>query len=201
MKAKVIPINHPSWIFRGNWAHSAIQPRYLKTAHLITEGKYEPIDVSTVPPSALLYPSLQDLREFSDSTSGPYTLDIEQVGWCLICLGILDTQTEKYVCVRFRKQGAQVYEPEWLEERVLWTYNFLADPLRGKIFHNGQTFDIPKLEQTGFTVNGYVDDTMIQAHLTYAELPKKLEFLALLYANLERWKQLVSSDEEEKESI
>jgi hypothetical protein len=68
-----------------------------------------------------------------------------------------------------------------------------------KIFHNGQAFDIPYLEEQGFVVNGFEEDTMLQAHLTYAELPKKLVFLALVYAGIPYWKYLVSEEDEEKE--
>jgi len=67
-----------------------------------------------------------------------------------------------------------------------------------KIFHNGQAFDIPYLEDMGFKVGGYVSDTMLRAHLTYAEHRKGLEFLASTYANMPGWKKMVKEGDEEE---
>lgn len=199
MKIDVVCIHHPSWIFRGNWAHSAIQPQFLTRARQISEGTYQPIDITSAPPSANLFPSVLELRDFVASHPGPFTVDLECAGPYLICVGVLDAPSEDYVCFRFRRQGGDIWDPSDLPDRTKILYEFLADPSALKIFQNGQAFDIPYLEEVGFHVAGYHDDTMLQAHLAYAELPKRLEFLALVYTGIPRWKLLVSPDDEEKE--
>jgi hypothetical protein len=70
----------------------------------------------------------------------------------------------------------------------------LASPTP-KVFHNGQAFDIPYLEDLGFEVNGYAGDTLLMAHLALPELPKGLQFLATLYCRLPMWKRLVEEEE------
>jgi len=201
MKVNIVPIVHPSWCFRGNWAHSRIQPTFLARAADVVAGVYNPIDTTTTPPNANLYPTIEDLHAFSHDSRvhDTFTVDLECAGDYLVCVGVLRTRDEAYVCVRFRDQGGPVHDPGNLEPRTQWLYDFLVDEDLGKIFHNGQAFDIPYLEEVGFEVNGFEDDTMLQAHLTYAELPKKLNFLALVYAGIPNWKTLVTPEEEEKE--
>ena len=199
MKLSVVPIVHPSWCFRGNWAHSSIQPSFLRRAKEVSEGRYVPVDTTTVPPEANLFPTLEDLHAFANETSGPLFTDIECAGDHLVCVGLLRPDGA-YVCVRFRRQGGDIYDPDTLPDRAEWLYGVLGDASIEKVFHNGQAFDIPYLEKIGFEVNGYVGDTMLQAHLTYGrELPKRLDFLALLYAGIPNWKTLVKPEDEEKE--
>lgn len=199
MNTFVIPIAHPSWILRGNWAHSTLQPRYLATAKQILDGTYEPIDVNSLPSNANIDPTLEQLHAFSNNTSNPYTVDIECAGDHLVMVGILSIPNEDYICVRFRGLHGSIYDPDTICPKTHWLFDFLANQAIEKIFHNGQAFDVPYLENQGFTVAGFVDDTMLQAHLTYAELPKKLAFLAQVYCNIPNWKTLVKPEDEEKE--
>jgi hypothetical protein len=199
-KTFIIPIAHPSWIFRGNWGHSRIQPAFIAKGKEISEKGYTPVDYNLVPDNANLYPSLEDLDEFSKVLSSPVTVDIECAGDYLVCVGVLRLQDYAYVCVRFRSQGGDVYDPSGLHDRTRWLFDLLSSPYIGKVFHNGQAFDIPYLEEQGFVVEGFEEDTMLQAHLTYAELPKKLSFLGLVYNDMPNWKSLVSEEDEEKET-
>lgn len=197
----VVQILHPAYIMRGQWAQDPLQPTYLARAREIAEaGHYTPPDPTTLPPNANIFPSLRQLEEFSATTdpTDPCHLDIEAAGDHLICCGILRASDESYVCVRFRGQGGDLWEPADLPARAEWLFNFLSGPWP-KIFHNGQAYDVPQLERLGFVVNGFTDDTLLLAHLTYAEMKKALAFLALTYCGIPNWKTLVSPEDEEKE--
>lgn len=63
-----------------------------------------------------------------------------------------------------------------------------------KIFHNG-IFDSTVLEENGIVVNNYSEDTILQAHVLYAELPRKLAFLTSIYTRQPYYK---STDDDSK---
>ncbi len=198
----VVPILHPSYILRGNWAYSILQPQQLQIAKQIAEtGTYTPIDITSVPENANLYPTLEDLNAFSTTLSSLASVDIECAGDFLVCVGVARLQDEGYVCVRFRVKGGDIYDPDTLCARTEWLFRFLADPEVEKVFHNGQAFDVPYLEEQGFVVRGYTEDTMIQANLTYCELKKGLAFLANAFCSIPNWKGLVRGAEDEKEEL
>ena len=195
----VIPSAHPSWVFQGNWGHSRLQPGFIAKGKEIAEsGHYFAPNPESYPANANLYPTLGDLHAFRDKLYS-CTMDIECAGDYLVCIGVLNKQDYSYVCVRFRRQGGDVWDSGSLAARANWLFMVLADDSVKKTFHNGQAFDIPYLEEQGFVVNGFENDTMLQAHLTYAELPKKLNHLALVYAGIPSWKHLVNDIDEEKE--
>ena len=196
----IIPIAHPAWVFRGNWAHSRLQPGFIAKGKEIAEsGRYLAPNPEDYPANANLYPTIGDLHGFSN-TLNSCTVDIECAGDYLVCVGLLNKETYSYTCVRFRQLGGDIYDPNSLTARANWLFMALADGGIKKTFHNGQAFDIPYLENQGFVVNGFENDTMLQAHLTYGrELPKKLNFLALVIAGIPNWKTLVSEEDEVKE--
>ena len=155
-----VPILHPAAILRGAWAQEPFQIDYLKTALKVArEGTDWIEDLSKAPLGANLFPTQEETEAFHATTEGPYTVDIECAGPHLVCVGICDVTTERYICIRFRSFGGAVYDSDNLLARVSWLYAFLSDPDEELIFHNGQAFDIPYLESIGFKVQGYVDET------------------------------------------
>jgi len=184
---------------RGRWAHSPIQRFYLERAWALAKGDWTPPSLSdSPPPNFNLYPKAEDIRDWAKwrGRREGAAVDIECAGRILVCIGFCSLETEHGFCVRFRSRGGAVWGEEDLEARAEATYEVLADPTIRKVFHNGQSFDVPYLEDIGFEVAGYYSDTMLQAHLTYAEHPKKLEFLANIYADMPPWKQLVKDTDE-----
>ena len=118
VKYTVVPIMHPAAILRGAFAQEPFQIDYLRTALKVArEGTGWIDDLSVAPKGANLYPTLEDLDEFTTSTTGPYTVDIECAGPHLECVGFCDVASEKYVCVRFRVAGGGVYDPPSLHQR------------------------------------------------------------------------------------
>ena len=125
-------------------------------------------------------------------------MDIECAGPHLVCVGVCDISDESYVCIRFRGEGGSIWDPDGLWDRAASLAEFLESPSKPLIFHNGQAFDIPYLEEVGFKVEGYVDDTLLRAHLTYAEHKKNLEFLAQTYTGMPGWKTMIKEQDEEE---
>ena len=196
----VIPLIHPSAIMQGQWSLGPAQAMFIaQGARIAKDGFYSPPDMEQAPQGAIIYPTLQDLEVFASKINSHCSVDIECAGDFLVCVGICHQSDESYVCIRFRSL-AEIYQPEELEARTRWLFEFLADPNIKKVFHNGQAFDIPYLERQGFVVNGFANDTMLQAHVAFAEMPKKLNFLALAYLGIPNWKTLVSEKDEEKEN-
>lgn len=184
---------------RGRWAMSPIMIILLKRAQELAEGRSQlPIASEEAPPNCNLDPTVEEIDEWWQRygrTEGA-AVDIECAGSHLVCVGLCSLISERYICVRFRNRGGTVHDVGSIRERTSILYKILVDYETAKIFHNGQSFDIPYLEDIGFVINGYEDDTMLMAHLTYAEHPKRLEFLASVYADMPSWKHLVKVEDE-----
>ena len=83
--------------------------------------------------------------------------------------------------------------PEVEHECFLALREYLIDPTRIKVFHGG-LYDVPFIMHHYKTpVNGWVHDTMIQAHTIFPELPKALQFVASMRCNIPNWKELNKS--------
>jgi len=190
----VVPILHPAYILRGMWALDPVQPEYLALALALARGELTPPLVERAPPHAIIEPTLEDLAQWKAGPAG-VAVDIETAGPHLVCIGFARADDEAYICIRFRKQGAKkAYED--LMPYIEFAYDLLADPNVPKIFHNGQEFDVPQLVDAGFVVNNFNFDTLIAHHILWAEMPKRLEFLASAYCGVPGWKYLVNEDEQ-----
>jgi len=201
----VSPILHPSYIIKGKWALEPAQVTYLRRIAKILAGDRPTIpDVAAYPPS-LTIPAVPDqLDEWLEGLPPPgegdrrLAADIEGIGNVLIGIGFCRFEDEATIYVPFRRTGGELYwtDPKSQRRAVEWLDRVLSDPTIGKVFHNGNTFDIPFLEQFGFEVGGFVDDTMVGQAYIYAEMPKRLEFLGTLWAGLPSWKYLSKVGEE-----
>jgi len=201
----VMPLMHPAAIVRGRWELSPVQEAYTKRvleyAFKGTEPELQ--DPTKKPPHCKLYPTLGDVDIFKDEIlrKGAYSLDIEEAGEHIICVGMtaIDLETNQLgttICLRFRVQGGGLYWERWEDHvdavRLLQEILLLPVP---KIFQNGITFDVPELQALGFEIVGPFIDTMHLAHTAYCELPKSLQFLSTLYLGAPVWKTLVDTEE------
>ena len=204
----VVPVVHPSAIIQGQWAHDPAQPRYLRRAWDIAIAEQPPSlpDVTMPPPGGQIAHTVHDVAAFlGDVLLRPppflYT-DIEGVGGILIGIGfwMLDDEmrpTGAGMYVPFRDRAA----PYWPSEEdtrcaAEWVDRVLASPAVPKVLQNGSSFDLPFLEEIGFVVNNYADDTMVRAWATYHESAKDLQSLGILYAGLPAWKHTSHVGEE-----
>lgn len=127
--------------------------------------------------------------------------DIECAGQHLVCVGIMHVESGEYVCPRFREQhGALTLSPEEMYDVVEQLDSALCDPSLPKVFHNGQAFDIPYLEQLGFgPVEGFAFDTLLAQRYLYPEMPADLQFVAGFYARVPAWKWMAKLEGEEED--
>jgi hypothetical protein len=174
----------------------------------------EPPDINQPPPGGRVDPPEGYLRSWLGSIprgiqdqalegnlDGCVAVDIECAGPHLTMIGFCRLSDMSSITVTFRGRGG---EPTWesvteLRARVQFCYDLLADPEIGLIFHNGQAFDVPYLVEYGFTVEAYVFDTLIAQWAAWPEMPKRLEFVAMLYEGIPRWKHIISDEVEEQE--
>jgi len=204
----VNPIQHPGAIVRGMWSREPCQEVYLRRLHELVQGKREmpDIDISKPPPDSNLFPTIEDLREFSRQFEGEYdavSIDIENAGPHIICIGctafnVTSGVIGSTVCVRFRLRGGGLY---WKSRRELvaavgWWFQLLSRDDIAKAFHNGVVYDVPILRGLGFEVRGRLIDTLNLAHACYPELSKGLQFTATLYNWAPCWKRLTDERDE-----
>lgn len=202
------PLVHPAAIVRGQWELEPAQIAYLRRVwdHVKAGTEPELTDIDQPPPGAKLFPSVEDLRAVvvSSQMAGAVSIDIENAGRFLICVGFTPLSlTQEWwvgspVCLRFRlRGGAQFWRRDSdLEEVIELVGELLADTSVAKVFHNA-LHDVSILEAHGWPVRGRIIDTMILAHLCYSEQPKALGFCATLYLGAPNWKKLVKEVEEE----
>ena len=186
-----VPILHPAFIIRGQWAQEPAQVDFLRRAWDIARGRIKP-DLSPLtepPPGCNPTPTMAEILQFDIDTKidEPVACDIEGTRGRLIGIGWCRLRDEQAIYIPILDGD----KPYWTEE--LWPNvdkvirRLLRRPL---IFHNGSTFDIPFLESCGYEVPIYADDTMIRHHILYAEQPKGLEELAVRYCGMRAWKWL-----------
>ena len=202
---KVIPILHPSFILRGQWGLEPAQIHYLKIAKEVLAGTYPGIpDITCPPPGACIAPTLQDIHTFFHTERHLLTegcaVDIECAGKHLMCVGFCRVIDRHILVVPFRREESHLCWTSYstLLEVIEVLYDYFLDPSLGKVFQNGQAFDIPYLNELGFPINGYVFDTMLAQHLIYPEMPKSLQFLGNLYLGMPRWKDSMDDEGEGK---
>jgi len=193
-----VPVLHPAYIVRGQWAQEPAQIDFLRRAWAIATGKLIP-DLSPLdepPPGCIPTPTLNQLTSFDFDTGLDAVLacDIEGTAGRLIGIGFCRVEDEHAIYVPFL-DGEKPYwrDDEWplVDKHIR---GLLRRPL---VFHNGSGFDIPFLESCGYAVPQYVDDTMIRHHILYAEQPKGLEELAVWYLGMRAWKFLSHVENED----
>ncbi len=202
MAVYVITIVHPAAILRGNWAADPFQPIYLKRAKEIADGHTPTIlDPTQPPPHALLDPDPMEIRDWyrAIQPGDSVAVDIEAAGHHITCIGMCRLHDLVAIVFRFRNRGGSP-ELAGIEERIRICDLVLSRPDIKLIFQNGQAYDIPQLEASGFVVEGYFDggfDSMLAAFCCYPDAPKTLEFLANIYAGISNWKYMVKADQGE----
>lgn len=205
------PVLHPAAIIRGMWSKEPFQEITLRRIgkFLMDGTEPAPWDIHEPPPRSTLYPSLEDLTEFYESTKregwDALSHDLENAGNHIICDSITQLNLEtgevgRSLCLRFRLKGGVLYWPdrESLTKAAGWLWWVLADPDVAVVAHNGITHDVPILELAGFVVGGRLIDTMIMQHTAYSEMQKGLQFCATMYSEAPVWKVLTDGEDDEK---
>jgi uracil-DNA glycosylase family 4 len=191
--AYVVPIMHPAAIVRGAWAYDPAQPRFLRRAWEIATSESPPnlLDVSEPPPGGTVAKTVHEVAAFLGEVlidGAAVACDIEGTGGILIGIGFARMDNLASLYVPFRDFATPFWSEEDTHTAAYWVDRVLSEPKVEKIFHNGASFDVPFLEEIGFEVRGYGDDTMVRAWSLYHEMGKSLQELAILYAGLQAWK-------------
>lgn len=141
-------------------------------------------------------PNLRDLANFADRylrKCDLLSVDIETMirpDRQVTCISFAPDATRSIVVpfVDWRKPSRSYWQSTE-QELEAWSYirDWLALPMP-KLFQNG-TYDVFWLWWLyGIPVMNYSEDTRLMHHVLYSELPKSLEFLGSLYANVAAWK-------------
>jgi hypothetical protein len=151
------------------------------------------------PPGAIVEPTLDELREWARGiTDAGITVDLETADEIIRCMSLCRIHDEVATVVWFRTVGGGLY---WgwgdLLQVVELLRGVLEDPCIPKVLHNGASFDWPIILRHGFRFANYGFDTLLGQHIAYPDAPKALEFVAGAYADLPRWKHLVSFETKE----
>jgi uracil-DNA glycosylase len=190
-------ILHPSAVMRGQWSEEPHQIEYLKQAKAIADGLDPILDPEAhLQGDSITTPSLADLYNWEARLSGEgVAVDIETAGDHIRLVGLCDlAPPHHYLGFPVRDVGGKQWWGADFRAAVEWLWRFLANDKIGKVFHNGQAFDIPMLERNGFVVGGLVFDTMLGMHIAATGVPKGLETLAKVHLGWPGWKDMVKGE-------
>ena len=211
MKVHALAILHPAYIVRDNYPFERAQIHHLRRAHSwLTKGTFpRPLNVETdTIPNAWLDPTFNEIVLWLTdciASKCPVVNDIESAGPHIRLVGLMRLDPEHYehyIAIHIRRQyGAQTWSDEQLATIIdLLDQCFTVNP---QWMHNGQAFDVPELEQVGFTVAEIYyagGDTMLMQRHAFVGAPANLQSCAITYAGMRAWKHIVKSggvDEQE----
>lgn len=184
---KVLPTYHPSAILR-QWEN-----RPIAVADLI-KAKREAEFPEVRRPSRFITinPSFEEIQDFYLThafTAPRLGVDIETKLGQITCCGFA-TSPSRAIVIPFtdqRKKPAHYWDdPKDEVQALLWLQKFLALPCP-KVFQNGM-YDIQYLLRYGLAIRGGNEDTMLQHHALFPEMPKGLGFLGSIYTDEPAWK-------------
>ena len=175
-ETKILASFHPAYILRNPSAFSAFDADIYKLSRYAS-GKVQPLQMDLI-----INPTQEHIDDY---LTQPYlAVDIETLKITPKTVGMT-----KIRCISFAKSrhhsicielDGSARHDDWIRQLLTCTAK--------KIFHNGSAFDIVMLELNRFVVNNFTDDTMIQSHVLYPELPKDLAFLTSIYTDMPYYK-------------
>jgi len=186
-KLKVIPTYHPSYIERN--------PKYYTIfdndiRRIVEDSKFPELNI----PELEITTNYLDYRDVLLNAKF-ITIDIETV-----------TGTDIILCVGFAYSPTQsVVVPC---DGTFNSNNFISEILASNVpkgAHFG-TYDKTVLILNKYTINNYIHDTIIQAHVLAPELPKSLAYLTSIYTRIPYYKSagrenIPSKDEVDKVQV
>lgn len=187
---KLLPTYHPAHILR-NWS--------LRTIALadLAKARYEADFPEVRRPErfVLVDPTFAEVHEWIDIAleCGVISVDVETKGRQITTLGFAYSSSEA-ISIPFwdprRPDQGYSYWPREEEVAIRLKIQELLGCKNTKIFQNG-LYDIQYLLREGYRPwLESMEDTMIQHHALYPEMPKGLGFLGSIYTNEASWKIL-----------
>jgi DNA polymerase I-like protein with 3'-5' exonuclease and polymerase domains/uracil-DNA glycosylase len=169
----------PRWIF-SDFKYKYITVADISKAIFAINNKTE-----LFPQNYHLWTCFNDtaLREGLKRVGEWCTVDIETIYNYITCLGIAVSSHEAF-CIPFQ-------DPRIPTSELIAMLRTLDSFLRNKkLLKVGQNFnyDWSILEKKGFSVSGFIGDTMLLSHVLYPDFPKGLDFLTSIYTNIPYYK-------------
>jgi uracil-DNA glycosylase len=195
---KILPTYHPAHV-QQEWRlfHVAVSD-LVKAAK---EAEFP--DVRLVKRRIHIRPSVADLAKWEKALlSAPrLAVDIETSKQQITCIGFATGPETAYVIpfADFSK-ASRSYWPTVEQEALAWgLVRRVCESAIPKTLQNG-LYDVYYLiRQAGIWVNGYADDTRLQHHALYPELPKSLAFMGATYAQQGPWKLMRQNRSEKRD--
>lgn len=185
---KVIPMVHPAYIMRDNWADYYISIRFMKKVaaemqsprRILKEDEY----------IAITKPQIGQVLEFLEhigSNHQPWDLDVETRGDTLTCLG-LSSQADLNYCmvVPIHTTGGPYFSLE--EECEFWRGLSVAMRDNPLLENQNVVYDLDYAMDFGCEPSGIGFDTMVGMNVAYPEFPKGLDFSNSIYTHHEYYK-------------
>jgi DNA polymerase len=185
---KVLPTYHPSYLFK-DWSLRVVIKADLIKARLEAGFREIRRPVRYVTHD----PTLTEVEEYcKECLNHPLVaLDVETYKRTITHLGLAYNPTELIVVPFFdrRKPGGSYWsrDEEVIVRMAIGTVTRNAKIK--KITQNG-IYDIQYLLEEGYALCNFSEDTMLQQHALYPEMPKSLGFLGSIHTNEVAWKKL-----------
>lgn len=179
---KVLAVEHPSFILRGNPERLWILARDLqkvKREMEFPEIRREPFD-SFSNPKHCLESVLFPLHALMQRPDVHWTLDVETRAGTLACFAIAFKTTGWYsFCIPIQTTSGPYWTIE--EELEIWRVMREACATNSNLCNQNVEYDIDYLLHYGVEPSGVYMDTMLAHSILYPELPKDLGFLGSWY--------------------
>lgn len=187
--AKILPTYHPAAVMKDWRLFHVVVADLMKAA---IEAEFP--ELRLVKREIYLRPTVEDLVGWQRSLLGSKSLavDIETSKQQITCIGFSPSPDKAFV-VPFvdYEQSSRSYWPTVEAEVVAWQMvREVCESPVPKILQNGLYDGYYLIRQAGIWLRNYCEDTRLQHHSLYPELPKSLAFLGATYANQGPWKQM-----------
>ncbi len=189
LKTKILPTNHPKNILQ-DWR------LFHMTVADLTKAAYECefLEQRLVKREIHIRPSVSDLRIWQKNLLQANTLsvDIETTKQQITCIGFAPSPSKAFVVpfADYEKPSRSYWETVAAEQEAWNMVRILCESQIQKVFQNGLYDTYYLIRQANIWPVNYCEDTRLQHHALYPELPKSLAFLGATYGNLGPWKQL-----------
>jgi len=180
---KVVPVLHPAYIIRGNFASYWITANDWKNK--VSPQSLYP-EIRTKLYTETIRPTIHQVTHFIESIGSlePYSLDIETRGGHLACLAL--AVRSEVICVPLQTTTGTYFPPS--EEAIFWRALGKLMTRNSRLVGQNLAFDLEYLLDYGVQASGVFMDTMVAHNLIYPELPKGLDFLCSTYLNVPYYK-------------
>ena len=180
---KILAVEHPSYILRGNPKDFWVLARDLQKAgreQEFPEVRREPFD-SFPDPEHLLESVLWKIDMLRQRSDVHWTLDVETRAGTLACFSIaFKTEGSWFTfCVPIQTTSGPYWSPE--EELEIWRALHATASANPNLCNQNIEYDIYYLLRYGVEPSGVWMDTMLAHSILYPEFPKGLDFLCSFY--------------------